>query len=239
MKLSLPIFRLKRDARLMARAEGIPIHAALDRIARREGVPRWSLLAARAASEAPSAGILDRLNPGELLLLGARPGQGKTLLGLQLLIEAVRAGRAGAFFSLEYTRADVTKLLQSLDTSVESLGDSLAIVTSDEICADHIIAMLAAAPPNAVAVIDYLQILDQRRTKPELSVQVTALRDFAQRTGAIIAFISQIDRSYDPSAKPIPDMRDIRLPNPVDLTMFSKACFLNRGEMRFEALPGQ
>ncbi|RMB04577.1 hypothetical protein [Eilatimonas milleporae] len=37
MKLSAPVFRLKRRARTLAREEKIPLHQALDRLARREG----------------------------------------------------------------------------------------------------------------------------------------------------------------------------------------------------------
>ena len=52
----------------------------------------------------------------------------------------------------------------------------------------------------------------------------------------IVLFISQIDRSYDPAAKPFPDLKDVRLPNPLDLRLFDKTCFLNNGEVRFRAV---
>lgn len=65
--------------------------------------------------------------------------------------------------------------------------------------------------------------------------QVRTLKAFARDSGVVLVFISQIDRSYDPAKKPVPDISDIRLPNPLDLSLFSKTCFLNRGEIRFEA----
>ena len=37
MKLSAPIFRLKRQARLLSREAQIPLHQALDQVAREEG----------------------------------------------------------------------------------------------------------------------------------------------------------------------------------------------------------
>ena len=83
-------------------------------------------------------------------------------------------------------------------------------------------------------VVDYLQLLDQKREKPELAVQVSALRSFASKAGLVIVLISQIDRSYSPSEKALPDIADVRLPNPLDLTLFTKTCFLNDGEVRFE-----
>lgn len=236
MKLSAPIFRLKRDARRIARAEGIALHAALDKVAQREGVARWSLLAERVTQLAPGERILDQLSPGDLLLLAARPGQGKTRLGLQLVVDALCEGRRAAFFSLEYTETETVERLRSLGLQPEAFRDTLTLVTSDDICAEQIIETLSAGPAVAVAVIDYLQVLDQRRTKPELAEQVAMLSDFAKRSGTTLAFISQIDRSFDPAAKALPDMRDLRLPNPIDVSVFSKACFLNGSEMRLSAL---
>lgn len=66
------------------------------------------------------------------------------------------------------------------------------------------------------------------------TVQVRTLKVFARDRGVILVFISQIDRSYDPSTKPFPDISDVRLPNPLDLSLFSKTCFLNSGEIRFQ-----
>ena len=99
MNLSAPIFRLKRRARLLARESNIPLHAALDRIARQEGWRSWSHLAAQATRQRPARSLLPQLVPGDLVLLGARPGQGKTLLAGDLAVEAARSGRRSFFFS--------------------------------------------------------------------------------------------------------------------------------------------
>jgi replicative DNA helicase len=236
MKLSAPIYQLKRRAKLMARDENIPLHTALDRIACEEGFATWSLLSARVATCATASEMLSRLSDGDMFLLGARPGHGKTLLGLWLLLDAIRDGRRGVFFTLEYTKQETHARIRSLKGGTSGVGDALEIVTSDEICADYIMRHLADARRGTVAVIDYLQILDQRRNKPELSEQITSLQKFARKTGIILAFISQIDRSYDPEAKALPDMQDIRLPNKLDVGLFSKACFLHEGKAQFRAL---
>lgn len=81
MKLSAPIFRLKRQAKLRAREAHIPLHQALDQLARDEGFRSWSHLAASISDHRPAADILSQLSPGDLVLLGARPGHGKTVLG--------------------------------------------------------------------------------------------------------------------------------------------------------------
>ena len=80
MKLSAPIYALKREAKALSRQENIPLHAALDRIAVREGFSAWSLLATKAASKLGPEDLFASLEPGDMLLLGARPGQGKTMM---------------------------------------------------------------------------------------------------------------------------------------------------------------
>lgn len=218
MKLSAPIYRLKRKARLLSREANIPLYEALDRVAVEEGFGSWSLLVAKTPS--PAARLFAQLSPGDLLLVGARPGQGKTLLSLELAAEAMKAGHRAVFFSLEYTERDAPQ--------------GLEFDGSDLISADYIVKKLDSALPGTLAVIDYLQILDQRRENPELAVQVRTLRAFAQERGLIVVFISQIDRAYDSAKKPCPDLRDVRLPNPLDLKLFHKACFLNAGVVRMK-----
>lgn len=234
MKLSAPLFQLKRRARLMARAGNLPLHAALDEVAREEGFARWSLLSARVAAGPLSATILSRLDDGDLLVMAARPGQGKTLLGLQLLLDAVRAGRRAVFFTLDFTEPQARAHLAKLATAAPDLAGKVEIVTTEAIGADLIMAHMADAAPGSVAVIDYLQILDQQRSKPPLADQVAALSAFTRDKGLILGFISQIDRSFDPDQKRLPDIGDLRLPNLVDLGLFTKACFLQGGEAQLQ-----
>ena len=235
MRFSHPVFRLKRQARLLSREENIPLNRALDMIAAGEGFKSWSHLAANASAGRPAGAMLAQLSPGDLVLLGARPGHGKTLLGLELLAEAAKAGRRGFFFTLDYSDADVIDRVRAIGIEPGAISSSITLDTSDGICAGHIIAEMRAAPPHSIAVVDYLQLLDQRRRNPELAEQVAALKAFVQSAGHIVVLISQIDRAYDPGAKPLPDLTDVRLPNPVDLSLFSKSCFLHDGEIRLDA----
>ena len=125
MKLSAPIYQLKRRAKLLARDEKIPLHTALDRIARHKGFAGWSLLSARAATCATASEMLSQLSDGDMLLLGARPGHGKTLLGIRLLLDAIRDGREGAFFTLEYTEQETRERIRSLEGETSDLGNAL------------------------------------------------------------------------------------------------------------------
>ena len=79
MRLSVPIYQLKRRAKLLARDEKVPLHEAQDRIAREEGYFAWSALSSRMATNWRASALLPRLSNGDMLLLGARPGHGKTL----------------------------------------------------------------------------------------------------------------------------------------------------------------
>lgn len=230
MKLSSPIYHLKRRAKRLAKDENLALHAALDRIAQGEGFPQWSLLSARAGTDPTEDDLLPYLCDGDLLLLAARPGQGKTLLGIKLLLDAIGKGRRGVFFTLEYTEQETRARIRALEGDAAVSTHALEIVTADTICARFIIDHLAEAPRGTVAVIDYLQILDQRRSEPVLSEQMDALQSFARQRGLILGFISQIDRSYDPGIKPLPDMGDVRLPNPLDTRIFAKALFLHNGQ---------
>lgn len=235
MSLSAPIHQLKRKARLLSRAERIPLHAALDRIAVEEGYRSWSLLVAKQPVMTSVRALWPLLEAGDLVLIAGRPGQGKTLAGLALLAEAMRAGRRGVFLTLEYTPADVLSRLRAINIEPNEFAGLFDCDCSDAISADYIAARLADAPYGAVAVIDYLQLLDQRRETPELALQVRALKTFARERGLILVFLSQIDRSYEGSGKPFPEIADVRLPNPLDLSLFDKTCFVNRGETRFRA----
>jgi len=173
--------------------------------------------------------------PGDLVLMAGRPGQGKTLASLALLAEAMRAGRRGVFFTLEYTPADVLSRLHAINIEPGDFAGLFDCDCSDTISADYIVAKLVNASRGTVVVIDYLQLLDQRRDMPELALQVQTLKAFAQERGLILVFISQIDRAYEGSGKPFPEIADVRLPNPLDLSLFDKTCFVNRGETRFRA----
>ncbi len=136
MRLSAPIYQLKRRAKLLARDEKIPLHAAFDRIARGEGFAGWSLLAAQIAGSSDQRDILSRLSDGDIVLLGARPGHGKTLLGLKLLLDAISDGRRSVFFTLEYSERETKQRIRALEGETPGLGEALEIVTDDHICAD-------------------------------------------------------------------------------------------------------
>lgn len=169
MKLSAPVYRLKRKAKELARKDEIPLHLALDRVAVGEGFGAWSLLAAKSAESLSAEGLLARLEPGDLLLIGSRPGHGKTLLSLQLAVEAMKAGRRAVFFTLEYTAKDTLGRFRALGVDPVQFEALFSFDDSDTISAGHIMRAFAEAPRGTLAIVDYLQLLDQKRGNPELA----------------------------------------------------------------------
>ena len=234
MQLSAPIYRLKRQAKLLARQKSIPLHEALDQKAIEEGFQSWSHLASSSSTKKPVTTILSQLAPGDLILVGARPGHGKTLLGLELASRAIELGRKGFFFTLDYHERDVEDRFSALGINPKSEQNPMIVDTSDEVSADYVISCLELFSEPVVVVVDYLQLLDQKRTNPSLDDQIRSLRRYVKATGAICAMISQIDRSFDLSDKPMPDLSDVRLPNPLDLSAFDKVCFLHNGKIQMD-----
>lgn len=240
MKLSAPIYVLKQQAKVLSRKEGIPLYQALDRIATQEGFSAWSLLSARtttATSEEPVSTLLAQLRSGDLVLLGSRPGQGKTRLSLELAIQTMRDGGQAAFFTLDFTAADVADCFKTLGEDLDKFLDRFLVDDSDKICADYIISKIADAPAKTLVVIDYLQLLDQKRENPDLMSQVRKLKDFARERQVIVVCLSQIDRRYDSTSRPCPGIGDVRLPNPLDLSLFDKTCFLNQDAIQIASSP--
>lgn len=234
MRLSSPIYKLKRQAKLLARDKKIRLHEALNQIAMAEGFNDWSHLASNHTKGTPANEILKQISSGDMVLIGARPGHGKTLLGLELTALAEKTNRTGYFFTLEYNETDVWDRFKKLGINPQELERPVVIDTSDNICAAHIIECLGGAHEDALVVIDYLQLLDQKRSNPPLDEQVRMLKNFATERGVIIVMISQIDRTFDLSTNGLPSIYDIRLPNPVELSLFDKRCFLHDGEIQTE-----
>ena len=235
MRLSAPVYQLKHRAKRLARDRQIPLNQALDLVARDQGFASWSLLAARSSPGHTAKAVLGGLEAGELILIAARPGHGKTRFGLELLVRAAELGRRAVLFTLELTEAQSRDHLQAVEGRPEAAAE-VEVMTAPDISADYICRHLAGARSGTLAVIDYLQILDQRRDTPPLGDQLQLLADFAQRSGVILCFISQIDRAFDPATAGVPGLNDLRLPNPVDLSVFARACFIHGGRTRLHQI---
>jgi replicative DNA helicase len=230
MKLSAPLHVLKGKAKALKKSQGLQLSAALDRIAKEEGYASWSLLQAKAKSFTPKTkeDVLDDLHAGDMLLVGARPGLGKTTLALQILLAAAGRGRPCYFYSFEYTAESFAGKMAALGGA--DMPENLKTDFSEEISSDYIIRTTQETiREGSIVAVDYLQLLDQQRHKPPLQTQIAALKDYARARRCSFLFISQIDRRFDAAGAAVPTRADVRLPNPLDLALFNKAIFVKDG----------
>ncbi|MFG1494377.1 DNA helicase [Halobacteriovorax sp. ZH4_bin.1] len=232
MKLSSPIFVLKSHAKKLKKEQDITMSEALDQIARKEGFSSWSLLMSKSQELLPQkySDILDYLNNGDLILIGARPGMGKTSFALGLFVQAINANRTKSFcFTLAHTHKEYAARIGTYDQSIGENNDRFELNYSDDISADYIIKKTKEKiAPGSFIIVDYLQLLDEKRTNPPLQTQAEKLKTYAKETGAIIIFISQIVRDVEDRIDKRPTVDDIRLPNPLDLSLINKIILLYR-----------
>lgn len=236
MKLYAPIHKLKSQAKELKRSKSITMVEALNQIAQKEGYSSWSLLQAKSKDLFPKTReeILNYLNPGDMMLIGSRPGLGKTTFTLQILVQAIEEGRQCYFYTLAYGQKEISDRLQGLGKSFAANHPLLHIDFSDQISSQYIIQKTKDdIKDGSVIAIDYLQLLDQQRSKPELQAQVEELKKFAKEKKCIVLFISQVDRTFEIKNKSQPSLEDVRLPNPLDLNLFNKTMFLHNGKKVF------
>jgi len=232
MKLSAPIYVLKSRAKVLKKAEGVSFANALDTVARQEGFATWSLLMSKRESLLPESysDILDFLNEGDLVLVGARPRVGKTTFAFGLIAQAIEAARPKSHvFTLVEREHDSQKRLGAYADSIGQSEDLCWIDCSDDVSAEYIVDTARdRAKPGSLIVVDYLQVLDERRSNPPLQDQISRLKEFAKTTGCIVVILSQLDRRIGDREDQRPTVADIRLPNPVDLDLFNKIILLYR-----------
>ena len=127
-------------------------------------------------------------------------------------------------------------VLRTLGENPSAISERFKFDNSNAICSTYIINQLATAKSGTVVVTDQLQHLDQKRNNFELDTQVRSLKAFARDRGSIIDFISQIGRSHDPLANPLPGLAEVRLPTLLYLMLCDMTCFLNNGAIQVSAV---
>lgn len=177
---------------------------------------------------------LDRytfLEPGDMMIIGARPSDGKTMSSLNLALGWAKQGHSVVYFSLE-TSGD--KLFDRLIACWAGL--SLAeikagnVPTDDgelmedcrELCnlpikfvqaAGHTVSWMraqAAREGAEIAVVDYLQIVDGPGKSPyEMVTGISkALHTWAQADRVMVVALSQLNRNGAGGAPKLTDLRE-------------------------------
>jgi replicative DNA helicase len=183
---------------------------------------------------------LSGIHPGQLVILGARPGAGKTAFALSLALTLTGSGVPTLLFSLEMPAAEIMDRAASVRSGVwlskiragrlnsedvervYSAASQLATepLLIDDSC-DLTAAKLGAAVRRAVrrrgvraVVVDYLQLLSPENPKDNRTQQVGLMarraKMLARTCGIPVLMLSQLNREMDNRPDGRPRLSDLR-----------------------------
>lgn len=185
---------------------------------------------------------LDRITlgmkAGELVVLAARPGVGKTALALTIAYHTARTGRRVGIFSLEMDRALLLQRLLALELGLPTtviprlirrgqtrVMEALAHIAELPIFIDHtpslrILAIrdrarrLSVDGPIDLWVVDYLQLAQSANERDDEVRRITAisqgLTHMAREFRAPVLALSQLSRAVESRADHVPMLSDLR-----------------------------
>lgn len=181
------------------------------------------------------------LQPSDLIILAARPSMGKTALALNIAFNAAkRTGRSVAIFSLEMSKTQLgmrllgfqaminaTKLrigtLKDSDwTNLTNAANQLSELPLyiDDTSGISVLEMkarcrrLAKKGPLAMVVVDYLQLVQGRRTAESRQIEISeisrALKALAKDLNVPVLALSQLNRKVEDRPNKRPQLNDLR-----------------------------
>jgi replicative DNA helicase len=202
------------------------------------------------------------MKPGELVVLAARPGVGKTALALCIAHYVAARGQHVGIFSLEMDRELLLQRLVALELSVPTTqvprllrrGDAAAIaalarVAELPIHIDHTPALnvlairdrarrLAATHPIELWVIDYLQLAQGASPRDDEVKRITgvsqSLTSMAREFRVPVLALSQLSRAVESRATHVPMLADLRGSGSIEQDA-SQVWFIYREELYDDA----
>lgn len=176
------------------------------------------------------------LRPGQLIIIAARPGEGKTTLAGNIAEHvAVRLGQPVLFFSLEMTASELTDRFisslsgiplatilsgngvdQAFQAAINRLSD--APLQIDDTGALHIQQIRARAlrakrrDGLALVVVDYLQLVRAKaeRRHEEVATISRSLKALAKELNVPVIALSQLNRANESRTDKRPTLADLR-----------------------------
>jgi replicative DNA helicase len=179
------------------------------------------------------------LQPGELIIIAARPSMGKTALALNMARNAAGAGYPVGFFSLEMSRASLVDRLVSSEAGVNSLkfrngrfsGDDWDWITAAQEALHKLPVTIDDTPGlhysevrrrarrmvrehgTKILFIDYLQLMSgdsQNGRVEEVSSISRNLKSVARELNLPVICLSQLSRSCEQRDNKRPRLSDLR-----------------------------
>lgn len=183
--------------------------------------------------------MLHGVGPGELVVIGGRPSQGKTVLLCHLFEQAAIAGAVPLLFSAEMTTAEVMERIICMRAHVDSNDARDNKLTGDEwdrIAAEHArladcqflvdefpgsLTQLCAKSRRAklsdnvgIILIDYWQLIrcDVRagNRDEQMGIIGEALKNLAKELGVPVVIASQLNRNIERRDDKMPQLADLR-----------------------------
>lgn len=185
-------------------------------------------------------GMTSGLQPGDLVILAARPSMGKTSLALNIALNAAQAQFSVGIFSLEMSAEQLTLRLLSTESGIAHHHIRNATISSDEwISLTHVAGKLAELKifiddtagqsimdlrtqarkiktqhGIKLLVIDYLQLLHSPKKHENRHQEVSeisrSLKALAKELEVPILALSQLSRAVDSRVDKRPMLSDLR-----------------------------
>lgn len=177
------------------------------------------------------------MEPGNLIVIGARPSIGKTSLALQVLLHNARSGIACGLFSLEMNRNEIARRLLSMESGISMYQMRSGRVREEDAtksvdaaaCFDHYPIVIDDSTSLGafdlhvrarqmklrygleLIAIDYLQLMDVARTENRaqaLGDVTRMIKGLARELNVPVLLLSQLNRDVRDDAPKLHNLRD-------------------------------
>jgi replicative DNA helicase len=176
------------------------------------------------------------LNPGDLWIIGGRPGQGKTVFGLNVCTNI--AGASGK----EALQQDDWPNLSAAVLKLKGMNLNICDTAGIDIARLKAIARARARTGNlGVILVDYLQLVRDRRFKEKIDVVSSVsvqLKEIAKICKCPVIALAQLNRDVEKRTNKRPGSADLRESGQIeqDADIIS---FLYRDEYYYENSPNK
>lgn len=180
------------------------------------------------------------LEPGQLVVIGARPGEGKSVIGMNIVVHVARLHGPVVVYSLEmrkdalarrciasHARVDSRPLRtgQIVNDQWRKIGDAASQLAElpvhiDDSSSIAVANMLSRARRQArdrklmMVMVDYLQLIKPapgaEGRTQEVGQIARDLKNMARQLDCVVLALAQLNRDVDKRANRIPTMADLR-----------------------------